>query len=194
MATIMAMIAPMKAVPQNSGIEPNSPDDPAWSAQEHHPPLDPGASAEFEFYAGDGKSPAGDGGEEREGPADAGIFAAGGPEHRCERRRLGVEPGLDLAAGNVLRLAQDAVALDVAVRQRLALRRGEDRLLDQPRLDRRPGGEQQQRRERRPQDRIECVVDRQAVEPGTLGPSDAKRRGTAESDHRRDGGDEQHAE
>ena len=33
MATIMAMIAPMKAVPQNSGIEPNAPDEPAWSAR-----------------------------------------------------------------------------------------------------------------------------------------------------------------
>ena len=29
----MAMIAPMKNVPQNSGIEPNAPDEPAWSAR-----------------------------------------------------------------------------------------------------------------------------------------------------------------
>ena len=29
----MAMIAPMKIVPQNNGIEPNAPDDPAWSAR-----------------------------------------------------------------------------------------------------------------------------------------------------------------
>ena len=33
MATIMAMIAPMNAVPQNSGIDPKAPDDPAWSAR-----------------------------------------------------------------------------------------------------------------------------------------------------------------
>ena len=33
MATIMAIIAPMKAVPQNSGIEPKAPDEPAWSAR-----------------------------------------------------------------------------------------------------------------------------------------------------------------
>ena len=33
MATIMAMIAPMKAVPQNNGTDPNAPDDPAWSAR-----------------------------------------------------------------------------------------------------------------------------------------------------------------
>ena len=33
MATIIAMIAPMNAVPQNSGIEPKAPDDPAWSAR-----------------------------------------------------------------------------------------------------------------------------------------------------------------
>ena len=33
MATIIAMIAPMKTVPQNRGIEPNAPDDPAWSAR-----------------------------------------------------------------------------------------------------------------------------------------------------------------
>ena len=29
----MAMIAPMKIVPQNSGTEPNAPDEPAWSAR-----------------------------------------------------------------------------------------------------------------------------------------------------------------
>ena len=33
MATIIAMIAPMKIVPQNKGIEPNAPDEPAWSAR-----------------------------------------------------------------------------------------------------------------------------------------------------------------
>jgi hypothetical protein len=33
MATIMAMIAPMKIVPQNKGTEPNAPDEPAWSAR-----------------------------------------------------------------------------------------------------------------------------------------------------------------
>src|SRR3546814_6852685 len=33
MATIMAMIAPMKMVPQNSGIAPNAPDEPAWSGR-----------------------------------------------------------------------------------------------------------------------------------------------------------------
>ena len=33
MATIMAMIAPMNTVPQNKGIEPNAPEDPAWSAR-----------------------------------------------------------------------------------------------------------------------------------------------------------------
>ena len=33
MATIMAMIAPMKIVPQKSGIAPNAPDEPAWSAR-----------------------------------------------------------------------------------------------------------------------------------------------------------------
>jgi hypothetical protein len=33
MATIMAMIAPMKIVPQNKGIEPNAPDEPTWSAR-----------------------------------------------------------------------------------------------------------------------------------------------------------------
>ena len=33
MATIMAMIAPMKVVPQNKGTDPNAPDDPAWSAR-----------------------------------------------------------------------------------------------------------------------------------------------------------------
>ena len=29
----MAMIAPMKIVPQNNGTAPNAPDDPAWSAR-----------------------------------------------------------------------------------------------------------------------------------------------------------------
>ena len=33
MATIIAMIAPIRIVPQNSGIEPNAPDEPAWSAR-----------------------------------------------------------------------------------------------------------------------------------------------------------------
>ena len=33
MATIIAMIAPIRIVPQNRGIEPNAPDEPAWSAR-----------------------------------------------------------------------------------------------------------------------------------------------------------------
>ena len=32
-ATIIAMIAPMKTVPQKSGIAPNAPEEPAWSAR-----------------------------------------------------------------------------------------------------------------------------------------------------------------
>ena len=33
MATIIAMIAPIRIVPQKSGMEPNAPDEPAWSAR-----------------------------------------------------------------------------------------------------------------------------------------------------------------
>ena len=33
MATIIAMMAPMNAVPQNRGMDPKAPDDPAWSAR-----------------------------------------------------------------------------------------------------------------------------------------------------------------
>ena len=47
MATIMAMIAPMNTVPQNNGIEPNAPDEPAWSARSAVCGLQLGAEQEF---------------------------------------------------------------------------------------------------------------------------------------------------
>ena len=209
----MAMIAPMKAVPQNKGTDPNAPDDPAWSARiavcglhvvpnrnsvgltmpkkrsdsnnsdstmpsvvriaiseaptsstmiQRSTPLRARKSIRTRRMAMNAPASAR---ATAIAPPIAASRAAGLGIHCRQRRGFGVEPGLDRAAGNVARFGQDGIALHVERGEGLPRRGGQHRLVDQPRLDRSPDGEEQHRRKRGPQPDVDCVIDRQAVKP-----------------------------
>ena len=77
------------------------------------------------------------------------------------------------------------VALHVERRQRLPCGRGQHRLVDHARLDRRPDREEQQRRQRRPQRDVEAVIDRAAIEPRRPPPRRPPRAAIARTSRRR---------
>ena len=209
----MAMIAPMKIVPQNKGTEPNAPDDPAWSARiavcglhwvpnrnsvgltrlkkrklsnsrdrtmpsvvrtaiSEAPTSSPIIHSSTLVRArkstldpAEGERRPADGEEDGERPAERRIFGFGQPEARSECGGFGIEARVALARGNLARFGEDRIALHGEIGKALRLRAREDIAIDHLALERHPGGEQQQRRDRRPDRDMEAVIIGQRVEP-----------------------------
>ena len=209
----MAMIAPMNTVPQNKGIEPNAPDEPAWSARIavcglHCVPNRKSAGGTMLkkrrlSNISESRIPS----VVRMAISEAAISipiiqrsTAVRARNAVAVRRTASQPptSAKAIASSPPRVAKRASAaancgasvldsgLKPASRSPRAISRAsaridcrctgsagnawpsagrQDRRVDQPGLQRRPGGEQDQRRDGRPQRRMQAVIDGQRVKP-----------------------------